>query len=146
MVAVEGMAKRFCMLCMCDVAVALNLKRIQKLLITNMYGKRIHNWEKNHTVWADVFVWTIFFRFFIYSFMRDTEREKGAETGRGRTRLPTGSMIWDSIPNPRITPWAKDRCSTTEPPGVPVLTIKMGNSAYFNGATWHSVQFWKTPV
>ena len=35
------------------------------------------------------------FKDFIYSFMRDTER--------GRSRLPTGSPMWDSIPGPWIT-------------------------------------------
>ena len=30
--------------------------------------------------------------------MRDTER--GKDTGRGRSRLPMGSSMWDSIPGP----------------------------------------------
>ena len=29
--------------------------------------------------------------------MRDTERERGRDTGRGRSRLPAGSPTWDSI-------------------------------------------------
>ena len=37
-----------------------------------------------------------FFKDFIYLFMRDKERE--AETGRGRSRFPVGSPMWDSIP------------------------------------------------
>ena len=41
-------------------------------------------------------------RFFIYLFMRDTqrkrEREKGRDTGRGRSRLHAGSLTWDLIP------------------------------------------------
>ena len=49
--------------------------------------------------------------------MRDTER--GRDIGRGRSKLPMGSPMWDSIPGPRITTWAKGRCSTTEPPRHP---------------------------
>ena len=30
--------------------------------------------------------------------MRDTHRERGRDTGRGRNRLHTGSLMWDSIP------------------------------------------------
>ena len=30
--------------------------------------------------------------------MRDTER--GRDTGRGRSRLPAGRPMWDSIPGP----------------------------------------------
>ena len=39
---------------------------------------------------------TIFFKDFIYLFMRDIER--GRETGRGRSRLHAGSLTWDSTP------------------------------------------------
>ena len=40
-----------------------------------------------------------FFYDFIYLSMRDTER--GRDTGRGRSRLPSGSPMQDSIPKPR---------------------------------------------
>ena len=42
------------------------------------------------------------FKDFIYSFMRDTQRE--AETGRGRSRLLAGSPMQDLIPGPGIIP------------------------------------------
>ena len=29
-----------------------------------------------------------------------TERERGRDTGRGRSRLHAGSVMWDSIPGP----------------------------------------------
>ena len=39
--------------------------------------------------------------------MKDTEeRERGRDTGRGRSRLQAGSPMWDS----RIMPWATGRC------------------------------------
>ena len=42
-----------------------------------------------------------FFKDFIYLLMRDTERERGGDTGRGRSRLPVGSLMQNSIPGPR---------------------------------------------
>ena len=39
-----------------------------------------------------------FFLVFIYLFMIDTERERGRDTGGGRSRLYAGSPTWDSIP------------------------------------------------
>ena len=39
-----------------------------------------------------------FFKDFIYLFMRDTERERGRDTGRERSRLPAGSPMRDSMP------------------------------------------------
>ena len=38
-----------------------------------------------------------FFKDFIYLFMRDTERERGRDTGRGRSRLHAGSPMQDSL-------------------------------------------------
>ena len=36
---------------------------------------------------------SFFKKYFIYLFMRDTEKERG----RGRSRLHAGSLMWDSI-------------------------------------------------
>ena len=38
------------------------------------------------------------FKNLIYLLMRDTERERGRDPGRGRSRLHAGSPTWDSIP------------------------------------------------
>ena len=32
---------------------------------------------------------------------RERERERGRDTGRQRSRLPVGSLMWDSIPGPQ---------------------------------------------
>ena len=37
-------------------------------------------------------------KIFIYLSMRDTETERGRDTGRGRSRLHAGSPTWDLIP------------------------------------------------
>ena len=34
--------------------------------------------------------------------MRDTERERGRDIGRGRSRLPARSLMWDLILDPGI--------------------------------------------
>ena len=43
-----------------------------------------------------IFKW---FYLFIYERHRERERERGRDTGRGRSRLPAGSLMWDSIPS-----------------------------------------------
>ena len=48
------------------------------------------------------------------------ERERGRDTGRGRSRLHTGSMMWDSIPGLQDhTPGCRQR-QTAAPPGLPL--------------------------
>ena len=42
----------------------------------------------------------LFFKGFIYLFMRDTERKRSRDTGSGRSRLPVGSSMQNSIPEP----------------------------------------------
>ena len=39
----------------------------------------------------------LFFKDFIYFFMRERERERGRDTGRGRCRLHAGRPTWDSM-------------------------------------------------
>ena len=56
------------------------------------------------------------FKTIFYLFVHETHRERGRDTGRGRTRLPVGRPTWDSIP---ITTWAKGRHSTTKSPRSP---------------------------
>ena len=48
--------------------------------------------------------WTSgFLGFFLrfYSFIHERHRERGRDTGRGRSRLHAGSPMWDSIPGPQ---------------------------------------------
>ena len=49
----------------------------------------------------ELFGFLIFFFLKIYLFMRDTERERGRDTGRGRSRLHSGSPTWNLIPDPQ---------------------------------------------
>ena len=58
------------------------------------------------------------FKDFIYLFMSDTER--GRDTGRGRSRLPAGSPMWDSIPGPGSQPELKPDAQPLSHPGAPI--------------------------
>ena len=53
--------------------------------------------------------------------MKDTERE--AETGRGKSRLHAGNMMWDLVPALREHSLAEGRCSTAEPSRHPKKDI-----------------------
>ena len=55
--------------------------------------------------------------------MRDTKRERGRDTGRGRSRLHAGSPTRDLIQVSRITPWAKGGGLTAEPPRDPPFIL-----------------------
>ena len=61
----------------------------------------------------------VFFSFkdFFHLFMRDTEKE--ADTGRGRSRLLTGSLMWNSIPRSGSLPVLKADVQPLNHPGVP---------------------------
>ena len=68
-------------------------------------------------------LWSFFLAFFLslslsmfYLFIPERHRERGRDTGRGRSRLCAGSPIRDLIPGSRDHDWAKGRCSTTEAP------------------------------
>ena len=66
----------------------------------------------------------VFFKDFIYSFMRNTQRETGGrDTGRGRSRLHApGARRWIRPRVSRITPWAKGRRQTIAPPRDPRIS------------------------
>ena len=73
--------------------------------------------------------------------MYERHRERGRVIGRGRSRLLTGSLMQDSIPGSRIMPWAKGRCSTTEPPRCPANPLLkelpgLGNAAWRTDSSW----------
>ena len=50
-----------------------------------------------------VFFFSFFKRFYLFNHKR--HRERGRDIGRGRSRLPEGSSVWNSIPEP----WDHDR-------------------------------------
>ena len=50
--------------------------------------QKVENKKANLFIFKDV----------IYLLMRDTQRERGRDTGRGRSRIHTGSPAWDLIP------------------------------------------------
>ena len=48
--------------------------------------------------------WIIISILRFYLFIHERHRERGRDIGRGRSRLPVGSLMQDSIPGPRIMP------------------------------------------
>ena len=64
-----------------------------------------------------LFLYTFFFKDFIYLFMR--EKERGRDTGRGRSRPPAGSPMWDSIPGWESQPELKADAQPLSHPAVP---------------------------
>ena len=58
-----------------------------------------------------------FFKDFIYLFMKD--RESGRDIDRGRSRLLTGSLMWDLIPEPGSRPEPKADAQPLSHPGAP---------------------------
>ena len=44
---------------------------------------------------------SILFFLRLYLFIHERHREGDRDTGRGRSRLPTGSPMWDLIPGPQ---------------------------------------------
>ena len=42
-------------------------------------------------------------------FIHERHTQRGRDTGRGRSRLHAGSLMWNSNPESRITPWAEGR-------------------------------------
>ena len=68
-----------------------------------------------------------FFKDFICLFIRDRERERGRDTDRGRSRLHSGSPMWDSIPG--LQDHALGVKADTQPlshPGVPMSNFYRG--------------------
>ena len=59
--------------------------------------------------------------------MRDTERERGRDIGRGRSRLHAGSLTWDSIGSPGSCPGPKAGTKPLSHPGFPSLPVLFGS-------------------
>ena len=62
-------------------------------------------------------------KYFLYLFMRDTERKKGRNTGRRRIRLPAGSSMRDSIPGPWHHALSPRQTQPQSHPGVPTMLL-----------------------
>ena len=59
----------------------------------------IHIFANNLSgIFIFLFYFILFYFILFYLFMRNTE--KGRDIGRERSRLPTGSLMWDIIPRP----------------------------------------------
>ena len=54
-----------------------------------------------HLVESKVRFDVLSFLFKIFFIIHEKHRERGRDTGRGRSRLPVGNLMWDSI----LGPW-----------------------------------------
>ena len=82
------------------------------------------------------FFFFFFFKDFVYLFMRDTERE--AETqAEGEAGSMQGARCGTRSQDPRVTPWAVGRRSTTEPPGCPWAIILNNTSHCWTDSPVH---------
>ena len=84
-------------------------------------------WFKNMDSRSQAWIWILlpFFKRY-YSFIHhslETQRQRSRDIGRGRSRLHAETLMWDSILDPGIMHWAKDRRSTAELPGCPWIWI-----------------------
>ena len=61
---------------------------------------------------------------FIYSW--ETQRGRSRDTGRGRSRLPEGSLMWDSIPGPGSWPEPKAEAQPLSHPDISSQPILYG--------------------
>ena len=59
----------------------------------------------------------------MYLFMRGRERERGRDTGRGRSRLPAGSPLWDSILGLQGHPGPKAGTKLLSHPEIPLKSF-----------------------
>ena len=78
-----------------------------KITLVKVINFKKEEIEMTTTNTNKIFFVFLFFKDFIYLFMRDIERERGRDTGRGRSRLHAGSPMWDLIPDLRSGPGLK---------------------------------------
>ena len=85
--------------------------------------------RKNSILEADFLTKIFFLRF--YLFVHERHRERGRNTGRGRSRLPVGSLMWDSIPGLQDHTLSRKQIPlTAEPPRSPSL-VALNSCTYF---------------
>ena len=70
---------------------------------------------------------------FLKNCFYDSHRERGRDTGRGRSRL-RALWVWRGIRSQfsRIATWAKGRCQTAEPPWDPLFSTSRGPFTVFS--------------
>ena len=71
---------------------------------------------------CNFFLFKVIFKIFDL-LIHERERERGRDTGWGKSRLHAGSLMWDSILGLQDQPRAEDRCLTAEPPKRPMNVI-----------------------
>ena len=94
-----------------------------------------------YTQWSISLFFFSFFKDFIYLFIRqrEREREREAETqAEGEAGSMQGALCGTRSRVSRVTPWAKGRCSTPEPPGLPGISVLKGRLTH--AVTWMNLE------
>ena len=65
----------------------------------------------------------LFFKRF-YVFLHERHRKRGRDTGRGKSRFPAGTRMWDSIRTPGSRPEPKTEAQPVSHPGTARMYIK----------------------
>ena len=79
----------------------------ERIVTGNDYATEINDYDSNchacHLLTRAQFYFFILFYFLrFYLSIPERYRERDRDTGRGRSRLPARSLMWDLIPDPRI--------------------------------------------
>ena len=102
-------------------------ERCGVLLFLRMHSKQLGVYsvliKQLNICFSSFLPFEVFFilRFYLFIHERMTERERGRDTGRGRSRLLEGKLMWDWIPGPQGQALSPKQLSTSEPPRHPSL-------------------------
>ena len=75
-------------------------------------------------IYFHIYIFPNFIFFLQILFIYSWETQSEVETGRGRSRIPGRSLMWDSIPDPGSRPELKADAQQLSHPGIPISTFQ----------------------
>ena len=76
-----------------------------------------------------------YLKYFFLKIIHEKHTERGRDRGKGRSRLPAGSPMWDSIPRSWDHDLSQRQMLNQSHPGIPEL-----NTSYSNGKSPHFIR------